>query len=203
MLQFAAVGQPTLELLRQLQSFDEHDKFILADGTALALIYGHRISEDLDFFTEYDFDTSHLIDFIKVKFQIQILNEAKNSLSLNINNIKTEFIRHAYPAIYPYVESENIRLYSCEDISAMKINSVMNRGSKKDFYDIYELLKHFDLQQLLSFYDKKYGLASHLIINKSLLYFEDAETEPDPLSLGNITWNQVKQRIISVVETNF
>ena len=203
MLQLAAVRQPTLGLLKELQSYKELDNFILVGGTALALIYGHRISEDLDFFTEKEFDTTFLIDFLQTKYKIQIINEAKNSLSLNISNIKTEFIRHAYPTINSFIESEQIRCYSSEDIGAMKINSVMNRGSKKDFYDIYELLNHFSLNQLFSFYDQKYGLASPLIVNKSLLYFEDDEAEPDPVSLSNISWEQVKKHIISIVETDF
>ncbi|MBL0103638.1 MAG: hypothetical protein IPP51_07725 [Bacteroidetes bacterium] len=79
----------------------------------------------------------------------------------------------------------------------MKLNSTstMNRGSKKDFFDICELLNHYSLQQLLTFHSEKYDFSSQMIVLKSLIYFEDAEKEPDPISTNSTSWQFVKAKI--------
>jgi hypothetical protein len=89
--------------------------------------------------------------------------------------------------------------YLVEDIAAMKLNSTMNRGSKKDFFAIYELLKHFPLEKLLEFHSEKYNFSSRMIVLKSLVYFEDAEKEPDPVSENSTTWELVKKKMIQEV----
>ena len=199
MLHFSAVSPEALELLREIQHLPILNDFYLVGGTALALHYGHRISVDLDFFTEKEFDTSILIDTFKEKYKLDILSQAKNTLTLNIRFVKTDFIRHNYPLLNPFQEIEGIKLLSVEDIAAMKLNSTMNRGSKKDFYDIYELLNHFDLEELISFHASKYDFTSQLILLKSLVYFDDAEQEPDPVSVKDISWDAVKNKIVETV----
>ncbi len=94
---------------------------------------------------------------------------------------------------------EVVKIASVEDVAAMKLNSTMNRGSKKDFYDIYELLDHFTLEELISFHASKYDSTSQLILLKSLVYFEDAEKEPDPVSVKKVAWRSVKQKIVETV----
>lgn len=84
---------------------------------------------------------------------------------------------------------------SMEDIAAMKINSMLNRGSKKDYYEIYELLNYYSLKDLLDFYKSKYNFSSELIVIKSLIYFEDADQEPDPKILKSVFWNEVKNKL--------
>jgi len=188
-----------LELLREIQHLPILNDFYLVGGTALALHYGHRISVDLDFFTEKEFDTSILIDTFKEKYKLEILSQTKNTLTLNIRFVKTDFIRHNYPLLNSVQKIEGVKLLSIEDIAAMKLNSTMNRGSKKDFYDIYELLNHFDLEELVSFHASKYDFSSQLILLKSLIYFEDAEHEPDPVSVKDISWGAVKKKMVETV----
>ncbi len=195
MLFFSAVSPEALELLREVQGLPILNDFYLVGGTALALRYGHRISVDLDFFTEKEFDTSSLIDTLKEKFSVRVLSQAKNSLTLDLRSVKTDFIRHNYPILKPFVKADEIKMASVEDIAAMKLNSTMNRGAKKDFYDIYELLNHFTLQELITFYNSKYDFSSQLIVLKSLVYFDDAEQEPDPVTVKPVSWSLVKQRI--------
>jgi hypothetical protein len=82
-----------------------------------------------------------------------------------------------------------------KDIAAMKLNAIANRGRKKDFWDYALLLKHFDRESLLGFFQKKYPNSSRWNLEKSLCYFEDAEREPDPMDLSGQTWEQVKTAI--------
>ena len=199
MLFFSAVSSEALELLKEIQDQPFLKDFYLVGGTALALNFGHRVSVDLDFFTEKEFDTNLLVESVKENVSVKILSQAKNSLTMDVRSVKTDFIRHNYSLLNPIQEKDGIKIASVEDIAAMKFNSTMNRGSKKDFYDIVELLIHFSLEDLIAFHSKKYDFNSQLILLKSLVYFDDAELEPDPVSLRPLSWTSVKQNISDVV----
>ena len=77
----------------------------------------------------------------------------------------------------------------------MKIAAITGRGSKKDFYDLYQLLSVFSIDDILSFYENKYVDGSIYLALKSLIYFEDADEEIEPDLLINVSWNMVKDRI--------
>ena len=83
------------------------------------------------------------------------------------------------------------------DIAAMKLDAVSSRGSKKDFIDIYELLKKYTLAELIDFFEKKYaGIRYNMLhILKSLIYFDDADGEPPPVMLRDADWDNIKQSI--------
>ena len=172
------------------------NSFALAGGTALALQLGHRISLDLDFITEQLFDSFSLFETIGQSYEIENSSTTTNSLSLFIkwqeSSVKVDCIRHNYPRLKPWLTVSEIRLFSLEDIAAMKLNAVANRGAKKDFYDIHALLSCFTLPEMLGFFEVKYQKMNSFTVTKSLAYFEDADLEPDPLSLVAITWEQIK-----------
>lgn len=200
MLFLSTISSKALDLLKEFQELPLLEDFYLVGGTALALHLGHRISDDLDFFTSKEFETAQLIESLKEKYSISILMQARNSLTLDIESIKTDFIRHNYSLLRPVLLIQEIKISSIEDIAAMKLNSTMNRGSKKDFFDIYELLKHFPLEKILEFHSEKYNFSSRMIVLKSLVYFDDAEKEPDPVSVNSTTWELVKKKMIQEVD---
>jgi hypothetical protein len=91
-------------------------------------------------------------------------------------------------------------MLSTKDIAAMKLNAIAGRGSKKDFIDLYFLLKEFSLEEILSFYEKKYQDGSVFMVQKSLTYFENADEQLNPKMLEKtFNWETCKQKIISEV----
>ena len=93
-------------------------------------------------------------------------------------------------------EAGNIRIYSDSDIIAMKLNAILGRGKKKDFWDLYELLHNYSLQDMINFYEKKFPEQNLLItIPQAIVYFIDAEESEDPISLKGQTWETVKKFI--------
>lgn len=161
----------------------------------MALRYGHRVSVDIDLFTHEPFDAASLQASLAENYDLAESTVAENTITGVIGGIKTDFIAHRYPLIGQIEEIEGIRLLAVEDVAAMKLNALANRGSKKDFYDIYELLKHFSLSDLLNLYAKKYPHGSVWNVEKSLSYFEDAEAEPNPYDLKDRDWAQIKEGI--------
>lgn len=87
-----------------------------------------------------------------------------------------------------------------EDIAAMKISAITGRGTRKDFIDLFELLKYFSMNEILSFYLEKYKDGSAYLALKSMSYFQDAEQNPMPTMFSSISWEEVKQKIEQEVQ---
>jgi len=198
MLHTQAVEPRALELLKNLCSQEELSKFALVGGTNLALRLGHRTSDDLDLFIVDKFDENALDLFITQKYpNVETPHKDKQTRQYRINGIKVEFIRYNYPLLDNIEKQEGIRMYSLKDTVAAKLNAITQRGSKKDFYDLYELLKTKSLDELISYYIEKFNQENPVPLIKSLNYFEDAEKrgEPDPKSLNQTRWPEVKKSI--------
>jgi predicted nucleotidyltransferase component of viral defense system len=196
MLQKQAVKPELLELLEQLMLVDEFTHFNLVGGTALALYEGHRLSVDIDMFGRSDIDTDKFTDILKEKGETIILSQSPKILIFSINGIKVDFVDYNFELLEPLTIIEGIRLVSKKDIAAMKLNAIAGRGSKKDFFDAFQLLNEFTLTEMLTFYSQKYPNGSEFMVLKSMLYFDDAENEPDPLMIIPISWEDVKERIV-------
>jgi len=206
MLQYRALYPATLELLKKLMALPELQDFFLVGGTALALQIGHRISLDIDLFTQQDFDAQKLFLKLDNQFSISDLTEESNTLNFNITYpeksneiVKIDLIKYPYPLIKPILNVENIRLLSVEDIIPMKLSAVAGRGSKKDFYDIFYFLKTYSFDQMFKLFEKKFPNTNKFHVIKSLTYFDDAEIEPNPQTIEKIIWTEIKNTIVNEI----
>jgi predicted nucleotidyltransferase component of viral defense system len=201
MLQSQTVESNTLELLKSLMQKEYLNSFVLVGGTALALQLGNRQSIDLDLFSNIDFASNELLTSLLNDYQIVVNNQLSQTLITTINYVKVDFIKFHYPFIRPFLVIENIRMASLEDIAAMKLDAITGRGSKKDFYDLFFLLQHYSIDELFSFYTEKYPHQTTFHVARSLTYFDDADIQPSPIVFDKtITWETVKQKIISVIK---
>ncbi|MEZ4771749.1 MAG: nucleotidyl transferase AbiEii/AbiGii toxin family protein [Bacteroidia bacterium] len=174
---------------------DVFNNYSLAGGTALALQIGHRISVDLDFFGKQELVTEDLFQVFSDLGGYQLLSQGKNILIVNIRDIKVDVINYRYDLLEPTFSIDGLRLYSLADIAAMKLAAITGRGKKRDFFDLFFLLKKYSLGEILDFYQRKYPDGSVFLVAKSLVYFEDADTDEDPILLEDAEWEMVKQRI--------
>lgn len=190
-----AVAPVLWKVLSELMATGPMSGFCLAGGTALGLLYGHRTSVDLDLFSDQAFDAVKLGGFLSEQFGLAESSIESNSVSGVIQGIRVDCLAHRYPMIAEVRHWDGIRLLAVEDIAAMKLNAIANRGSKKDFWDLYELMQHFDRPQLLGFFKQKYPSANLWTVEKSLSWFDDAEMDPDPRCLKGRNWNQIRDAI--------
>jgi predicted nucleotidyltransferase component of viral defense system len=197
MLQYKVVDEPTLDLLIKINQCDLFQNYRLVGGTALALIHGHRKSIDLDFFGSEKIDTYEMIQFFKSIGSVKEVKSSQRIDSLFVNNVKIDVVNYPYKWIDKLLIEDSIRLATSKEIAAMKIAAITNRGSKKDFYDLNKLLEIFSLKQILEFYIKKFNDSSLFFALKSLIYFQEADEQQEPLMFDPITWIQVKNNIIS------
>jgi len=171
------------------------DNAYLAGGTACALQLGHRISVDLDFFTQKEFDSKELINSLKKIGNFTLEQQSWGTVLGTFEDIKFSIFVYDYPILFPYKVIFNINILDLMDISAMKIDAISTRGIKRDFIDLYFMCKEgILLKDALSFYDQKYGeLSSNIVhILKSLVYFIDAEVSEMPKMLKKVQWQEVK-----------
>jgi hypothetical protein len=196
------IEQATFELIQQLQNFSELKEFYLVGGTALTLQFGHRNSVDIDLFSTKDFLDSTIINFLRTKFTIDLVYNKPNSIICIINGVKVDFIKHDYPIIEQIITEEGIRMLSPQDICAMKLNAIQNSGQRlKDFIDIYFLLEHFSIKQMLEFYSKKYPIMNPVIALRAITYFDDIDPNIDPPKLVTpLPLEKIKKRIVHAVQ---
>ena len=199
MLHLETIEPKTLELLRRLQSLSIFEHSRLVGGTALALQLGHRKSIDLDMFGTIAASPEEIQEACKEAGELEISKTSKNINICWVDGIKVDCVNYPYEWLDDCRIIEGVRLASVNDIAAMKISAIINRGTKKDFIDLHFLLKEMSLNQILDLYDRKYPDGSRFIAIKSLTYFEDAESDPMPYMFGDITWDGVKTSIINEV----
>ena len=203
MLRLETVEPHTFSILKQLLEMPELMDFSLVGGTALSLLYGHRKSIDIDLFSEKTFDSSSISSALKRKFKAKFIMEEKPvhfGIFCYVADVKIDFISHPHPLIRPKTNVEDIRMFSIEDIIAMKVQAILGRGRKKDFWDVAELLDHFSVSDFIKFHKEKYATQNLFItVPQAITYFADAEEGEDPISLKNQTWRSIQESISSRV----
>jgi len=188
------------ELLEQTGSIINQRGFYLAGGTAVALYFGHRKSIDFDWFFPGKMDEPEKIQqfFKKENIDFQITNMAPGTLHGTIEDVRFSFLEYKYPLLNERIEWKNkgIMLASLSDLACMKLSAIAQRGSRKDFVDIYVLLEtQFSLDKMFKLYKQKYQKNNIAPVLYSLSYFDDAEEEPMPEMIQDFTWEQVKKEI--------
>lgn len=200
MLSYRTIAPHTLELLKHLMAAPALQDCRLVGGTSLALQYGHRSSIDLDIFGDVPDDDLALLEVLENFGAVQGQKTTKYIKSFIVDSIKVDFVDYSrFPWIDDAVIEDGLRLASPKDIAAMKTYAIQNRGSKKDFIDLYFLLQHYTLEDILGFYSIKYPIYSMFRTRMSLTYFEDAEGQECPKMWMNADWKTVKESIIEAV----
>ena len=192
-----SLSNPTKKALEKLDSsvFFSQTHAYLAGGTALALHLGHRYSEDLDFFTRKKFIAQDILQLIAEIGRFQTNRVGWQTILGKFEDVKLSLFYYKYPLLAKEkIVYKNAKLASLEDIAAMKIAAIADRGTKRDFIDLFFLTKSLSLKEMLKFYNRKYkNLASRqTYILKSLFYFVDAEKDPMPEMIEKINWQEVK-----------
>ena len=198
------VSAAQLALLDRLKEQRLLDGFYMAGGTAAALQLGHRKSEDFDFFSpgEHDFEKKAMALAGSVNFLVS--NSGQGALHGLADNIRLSFLVYRYPLLFPTVLFRGIALADIREIALMKLVAVANRGSRKDFVDLYFICRQVgglrDL--LLDLFPRKFQgrLYSVYHIVRSLQYFDDAEKEPPLDMLQSLSWAELKQFYLSQTE---
>ena len=189
--------------LNKLMKIEELKSFRLVGGTSLSLQIGHRMSVDIDLFTDAPYDS---IDFDRIDEVIcstfptvEMGYGGNNSMgkSYFVGTSKEDLVKldifYTDSFVFPQLIEQDIRFARLEEIAAMKLEVIGNNGRKKDFWDLHELMDHFSLNQMIEFYEKRYpySLTKKEIISQ-LTFFDNADEDFDPICLRNKYWGLIK-----------
>lgn len=199
MLHYETIHTETLQLLKELQALPFLQESRLVGGTSLALQLGHRNSIDLDLFGAVQYTSEEIRQALSEKHTITVIKESPNINIYQIDGVKVDVVNYSYAWIDEPVRSEDFSLAGVKDIAAMKIAAIIGRGTKKDFIDLFFLLRRFSLQEILNLYMQKYPDGSMFIAMKSISYFDDAESDPMPVMFEEVRWETVKETIRKAV----
>jgi len=199
MLHTEAVEPGTFSILKKLMELPSLKQFSLVGGTTLALRYGHRTSEDIDLFSHEKFNHQQIITELEDIFKQRFVYKQENTqfgIFCFIDNVKVDIVHFPHLPIAAIEEENKLRMYSNADIAAMKIQAILGRAKKKDFWDLYELLQNYSLQQMIDWHRQKYPSQMLAIsIPHAISYFSDADESETPVSFKNQTWEQIKKGI--------
>ncbi len=187
-------------VLADLCSRLKRTRFYLAGETAAALHLGHRWSVDLDWFTPGP--QRNPMDFAaRLKSRgiaLEIVSIDRETLYGHIHGMQVSFIAYRYPLLAPPIHSLGCKLASLGDIACMKLSTIADRGARRDFVDLYTVMKaHKTLSSLIRLYQKTYGIhdVGHLL--RALSYFDDAKKKMMPVMLWDVQWKVIRRELES------
>lgn len=188
------------EVLQLLGPIATEEGFYLAGGTSIALLLGHRQSDDFDWFLEGGIadPLSFARDLQDAEIPFVTGHIARGTLYGTVQGVRVSFIEFRYRLLDPFVPWPDFgcRLAGLKDLACMKLSAIAQRGARKDFIDLYALLREgLSLTDMLEWYQEKFNVREVGHVVYSLAYFADAEAEPMPRMIWNADWQQVKQAV--------
>lgn len=189
------------EAIPVIESLAPHlETFYLAGGSGLALQLGHRKSDDLDFFSNSLFNTDAILSLISPD---KVFFTSKGSVHCEIKGVRVSFLYYGVPMIHPTISWHGIEVADYRDIVAEKIKTISQRGSKKDFIDLYAVLKmKYSVAEVCELFKRRFGdtgINYYHVLKSLIFFFEDAEQEPSPLVIlsgEEWKWENVKSFFI-------
>lgn len=190
-----ALSRQTFRAIERLGRAQVLPQAYLAGGTALALHLGHRESEDLDFFTDKAFNETILIEKLKRLGEFEVKESAWRTILGRFMEVKFSIFYYQYPLLEQTIDFKDIKIASKQDIAAMKLQAIGDRGAKRDFIDLFFLGNELTLETVFDLYGQKFGKLEerkyHLL--RGLRYFEDAERDLLPVMYQPLDWQEVKR----------
>lgn len=178
--------------------------FYLAGGSAVALHLGHRISVDLDWFTEQnDYAAETLVQQLEAIGRLQVQQQSRGTLTGLLNDTRVSFFSYPCPLLEPLDELNGFQVANLVDLALMKIIAISQRGTKRDFVDLFFICQNgYRLDELLNLIPTKYRRISypsyHLL--RALTYFEDAIADEPPEMLIPFEWTTAQSYFESEVK---
>lgn len=155
--------------------------FYLAGGTGLALQLGHRRSEDFDFFSPEPFSTDALLEKIRPDSTLVV---REGTIHCELKGIKLSFLFFRQPLVWPTISWRGVDVADWRDITAEKFRAISDRGSKKDFCDLYAVLQtKLSIEEACSVFKRRFsssGINMYHVL-RSITFFEEAEHDPQPI----------------------
>lgn len=193
------LSQEQLLALDHIGKLPQAPSLHLVGGSAIAVHFGHRRSEDLDIFSvtpDVDLHAVRASLAIRVP-SLVVRGETDIMLKVAADGAIIDFVRYPYAPLEPPTPGPaGVLLASVRDLGAMKLSAIATRGIRRDFWDAFVMAKNgHSLAQMAADFRAKFGKeASDLYhVIRALTYFDDAEADPIfPRGMKPMLWREVR-----------
>ncbi len=211
MLHYNTVTPLLRKILAELMIADVFADFRLVGGTALSLHRGHRMSVDIDLFTDVDYgslDFNTIDSFLRSNYpyvdtnNYDVIGMGKcYFIGENKQNCIKLDLFYTDSFIDKTLLIDGLRLASIEEIIAMKLDVIVRDGRKKDFWDIHELKDDYSISDMLTLHEKRYPHTHDraTLIDK-FSYFKSADDDFEPDCLKGKYWEFIKLDILDFIK---
>lgn len=210
MLNYNTVTPLLKSVLETLMQAEVFASFRLVGGTALSLYRGHRMSVDIDLFTDEEYgsvDFEAIDAFLRDTYPYVDTNDFAAigfGKSYYIGDSQEDCIKLDLFYTDPFIDEEvvidNIRMATEEEIIAMKLDVVSRTGRKKDFWDIHELKEDYSIAEMIALHEKRYPYThDRELLIKNFTDFSEADDDFEPDCLRGRHWELIKLDIIEFV----
>ena len=191
------------EVLTVLMQEEQFDRFRLVGGTSLSLQLGHRMSDDIDLFTDEPYGSLNFaaIDkFLRKTFKY-VSDLAPGPVGMGVSYLvghsKDESVKldlfYTDTFIQPALAIGPHRLATVAEIIAMKIDIVQRKARKKDFWDLDELFEKYSVEEMIVLHKQRYPHGhDEKVIRKNFVDFERADEDFTPICLKGKHWELIK-----------
>ncbi|GAA4027260.1 hypothetical protein GCM10022386_08320 [Flavobacterium cheonhonense] len=212
MLYYNTVTPLLRSILENLMKAEVFAPFRLVGGTALSLYQGHRMSVDIDLFTDEAYgsvDFGAIDAYLREVYPYVDTNDFAAvgfGKSYYIGYSPKECVKldlfYVDPFLDAMVVTDNIRMATVADIIAMKMDVISRGGRKKDFWDIHELKDTYSLAEMFALHQKRYPYTHHTPqLLKNFTDFSEADDDFEPDCLRGKHWELIKLDLIEFVKT--
>ena len=211
MLHYNTITPLLHSILTDLMSADVFKNFRLVGGTALSLHRGHRMSVDIDLFTdaEYGSEDFDAIDTFLRSYYSYVDTNNYDVIGMGkcyfigdnqLNCIKLDLF-YTDKFIDKIILIDGLRLASIEEIIAMKMDVILRTGRKKDFWDIHELKDNYSISEMIALHEKRYPYTHDKeVLKQKFKDFDDADGDFEPDCLRGKYWEFIKLDLIDFLE---
>ena len=203
-LAWEILDKKRLELLPKLE-FLKDEGFYLAGGTALSIQIKHRTSVDFDFYKQGEFNSDKiLLEFQRRSKKIVLLQNIAHTLIVRMEDVEVSLFSYPYELLNRLIETNYLNLASVEDIAAMKLVAIVQRGIQRDFIDLYFLIKRLGLARIFQLTQEKYPPFNKYTGLQAITYFVDADvlSEKKLIVFKSIPWQEIKDFIVDEAKKN-
>ncbi len=210
MLHLNTVSEELYSCLYKLMQDELFSSFRLVGGTALSLQLGHRMSVDIDLFSDLPYGEisfARIDEFLISNFLVVDFSKTDPSIGRSyfvgkdISNLIKLDVFYSDQFIFPIIESNGIRMANLSEIAAMKIDVIQRIGRKKDFWDLHELLKYMSIEEMINYHYLRYPYShSRDLILKNFINFFEADDDFNPICLQGKHWEFIKSDFEELIQ---
>ena len=173
------------------RAVDDLPYWFVIGGQAVRCMSPYRPSRDVDFGVTSAEDLDDLVRQLERRGAVEIVERTESTVHLRFDGVDVSIFVLALLA--PYIDERRLNVTG---LLATKLHAILDRGTRRDFFDLYVTLQHHSLgiAECLAAIRKVFRQdVNDSLLLRALTYFDDADREAALPGEGAADWRTVKE----------